>query len=121
MKIEKPMTENERKNGNLLYRYLMKNDIVTKEEMFKVLGWDSKKDRQLRDLLSEIGKRVPLISYSSGKGYKIAKNESDLQEVEHAWAELSSRCEELNKRIKPLIKFRDSYKFKGEEKWKKSN
>ena len=49
------------------------NDIVTKEQMLEHLGWDSKKDRQLRDLLSMIGKKVPLMATSDSKGYKIAK------------------------------------------------
>ena len=34
-----------------------------------------------------------------------------LREVEHTWAELSSRVEVLNKRIVPLIAFRDKIKF----------
>ena len=114
MKIEKPLTENQRLYCNKIYKYLMVNDVLTKEDMLEYLGWDKNKDRQLRDILSIIGKRFPLISVSSGKGYKIAKNESDLREVEHTWAELSSRCEELTKRIEPLLKFRDSIKFKGE-------
>ena len=111
MEIKKPMTENEKKNGNLLYRYLMQNDVVSKEQMLAVLGWDSKKDRQLRDLLSMIGKKVPLIATSDSKGYKIAKTKADLREVEHTWAEMSSRIENLQERIAPLIKFRDAYKY----------
>ena len=55
MKIEKPMTENQKLYGNMLYKFLMTNDIVTKEEMLAYLGWDKNKDRQLRDLLSMIG------------------------------------------------------------------
>ena len=111
MKIEKPMTENQKFYGNKLYKYLMQNDFVTKEQMLAHLGWDKSKDRQLRDLLSLIGQKVPLISISSDKGYKIAKTKDDLELVEHSWAELSSRVEVLNSRITPLIKFRDKYKY----------
>ena len=68
MKIEKPMTENQKYYGNMLYKVLMVNDIVTKEEMLAHLGWDKNKDRQLRDLLSMIGKKKPLISTSDSKG-----------------------------------------------------
>ncbi len=111
MKIEKPMTENQKLYGNKLYKFLMQNDVVTKEEMFEHLGWDKKKDRQLRELLSLIGQKVPLISLSSDMGYKIAKTKDDLELVEHSWAELSSRTEVLTSRMQPLIKFRDKYKF----------
>lgn len=114
MEIKKPMTENEKKNGNLLYRYLMQNDIVSKEQMLNVLGWDSKKDRQLRDLLSMIGKKVPLIATSDQRGYKIAKTKADLEEVEHTWKELDSRINNLDERRKPLIKFYEQYKYKGD-------
>jgi DNA-binding winged helix-turn-helix (wHTH) protein len=114
MEIKKPMTENERKNGNLLYKYLMQNDVVSKEQMLAVLGWDSKKDRQLRDLLSMIGKKVPLIATSDQKGYKIAKSKRDLEEVEHQWKELDSRIENLKERVTPLIKFYEQYKYKGD-------
>ena len=110
MEIKKPMTENEKKNGNLLYKYLMQNDVVSKEEMFAVLGWDSKKDRQLRDLLSMIAKKKPLIATSDQKGYKIAKTKQDLYAVEHEWKELDSRINNLDERRKPLIKFYEQYK-----------
>lgn len=110
MEIKKPMTENEKKNGNLLYRYLMQNDVVSKEQMLAVLGWDSKKDRQLRDLLSMIGKKVPLIATSDQRGYKIAKTKADLEEACHQWKELSSRIENLRERIIPLAKFYEKVK-----------
>ena len=113
MEIKKPMTENEKKNGNLLYKYLMQNDVVSKEEMLAVLGWDSKKDRQLRDLLSMIGKKVPLIATSDQKGYKIAKTKADLEQVCHQWRELDSRINNLDERRKPLIKFYEQ--IKGEK------
>lgn len=78
MKIEKPMTENQKLYGNKLYKFLMQNDVVTKEEMFEHLGWDKKKDRQLKELLSLIGQKVPLISLSSDMGYMIVKTKDDL-------------------------------------------
>jgi DNA-binding winged helix-turn-helix (wHTH) protein len=109
MEIKKPMTENEKKNGNLLYKYLMQNDIVSKEQMLAVLGWDSKKDRQLRDLLSMIGKKRPLIATSDQRGYKIAKTKADLEEVIHQWKELDSRIEQLEERKKPLIDFYEKW------------
>lgn len=113
MKIEKPMTENQKKNGNALYRLLMAYDVVTKEEMLAELGWDSRKDRQLRELLSLIGQKVPLIATSDQKGYKIAKTEKDLEEVEHQWKELDSRINQLDKRKIPLIEFYEKHKYKN--------
>ena len=110
MNIEKPMTENQKYYGNMLYKFLMHNDIVTKEQMLEHLGWDSKKDRQLRDLLSMIGKKRPLISTSDSKGYKIAKTKADLDEVCHQWKEFDKRISELELRKQPLIKFYDKYK-----------
>ena len=38
----------------------------------------------------------------------------DLEEAEHALAELSSRIEELEKNMKPLYKFRDWAKYGGQ-------
>ena len=110
-KCEKPMTENQKKNGNLLYRLLMTYDVVTKDEMCAELGWTTSKDRQLRELLSMIGRKVPLIATSDQKGYKIAKTKADLEEVCHQWKELDSRILNLKERITPLIKFSHSVLF----------
>lgn len=105
------MTENERMFGNKLYRYLMKLDYpATKEMMLFYLGWTKRKERQLRKLLSQIAQKLPVVSTSDSKGYFIAKSKDDLEAVEHQWAELSSRIEELEKRIKPLLEFREKYK-----------
>ena len=105
MSFEKPMTENQKMNGNKLYKFMKNNDVVTKEQMLDCLGWDKSKDRQWRDLISCIAKRVPVISTSDSKGYKIAQTKQDLKDVVHQWKELDSRIEELQKRREPLIKF----------------
>ena len=105
MSFEKPMTENQKINGNKLYRFMKNSDVVTKEQMLECLGWDKTKDRQLRDLISCIAKKVPVISTSDSKGYKIAKTKQDLKDVVHQWKEIDSRIEELEKRKQPLIKF----------------
>lgn len=104
---EKPMTENQKFYGNKLYKFMMANGVVTKEDMLIHLGWDKSKDRQLRELISLIAKKVPVISTSDTRGYKIAKTEKDLQEVEHQWKELDKRIAELELRKKPLIQFYD--------------
>lgn len=105
MGFEKPMTQKQKENGNKLYKFMMTKDVVTKEDMFAVLGWDKSKDRQLRDLISLIAKKVPVISTSDTRGYKIAKTKEDLKEVEHQWKELDKRISELELRKQPLIKF----------------
>lgn len=114
MAFEKPMSENQKENGNKLYRFMKYNDFVTKEQMLAHLGWDKTKDRQLRDLISMIAKKVPVISTSDSKGYKIAKSPADLEEVEHQLKEFDSRIQEIEKRKEPLWKFRDKVKFGGE-------
>jgi hypothetical protein len=113
MEVKKPMTENEKFYGNKLYSFLMQNDVVTKEEMLKYLDWDKSKDRQLRNLLSLIGQKVPLIATSDQKGYKIAKTEKDLADVEHQWKENDSRIKVLQDKNKPLIKFYEQHKYKN--------
>lgn len=108
--IGKPMTENQKENGNKLYRFMMTSDYVTKEKMLAYLGWDKIKDRQLRDLISLIAKKVPVISTSDKKGYKIAKTIYDIEEVIHSWKEIDSRIAELEERKKPLIEFYEKHK-----------
>ena len=109
MKCEKPMTENQRQNANELYRFLMVSDVVTKEELCAELGWTQIKDRQLRELLSMIAKKKPLIATSNQRGYKIAKTKDDLEEVIHEWKELDSRIKKLEERKKPLIEFYEKW------------
>lgn len=113
MEIKKPMTENQKFYGNKLYKFLVNNNTVTKEEMLDHLGWEHTmtNDRKVRELLSLIGKKVPLVSVSSSKGYFIAKTEKDLIMVEHSLLEWQSRKDEADARMKPLLDFRDEKKF----------
>lgn len=109
MKYERPYTENEKANANKIYFLLKKNGVVTKRQMLNHLGWGDDKDRQLRYLISMIAQKVPIIATSDQKGYKMAQTREDIKEVKHQWAELSSRVEEIEKRITPLINFMDRY------------
>ena len=111
MKIEKSVTDNIKERVNTLYLYMKSiyPTPITKEKVCEVCG--VKSTRQARDILSVLAQRKPLISTSDSKGYRLALTKDDLEEVEHTWAELSSRVEELNKRIEPLIKFRDKMKY----------
>ena len=109
MNYEKPLTNNIKEKANTLYLFLKGiGRYATKEEIGVCLG--VKNERSVRDIISLLATKKPIISNSSGKGYKLAQTKEDLEEVEHTWAELSSRIEEIEKRIKPLIKFIDKQK-----------
>ena len=56
-------------------------------------------------VISVLATKRPIISHSGNKGYKLAKSLSDVDDAQRVWAELSSRMEELEKRIIPLINF----------------
>lgn len=107
--MSKPTTENMKARVNLLYRYMTLNQQpITKEQVCDICGVAN--ERQAREILSVLAQRKPLISTSDNKGYQLAVSSKQLAEVEHTWAELSSRMEELEKRIRPLIEFRDKVK-----------
>ena len=113
MKIEKPLTEKMREKANACYRLFRDTDgYLTKSEIGEYLSL--KDERQVRDVISLVATKVPIISKSNSKGYKMAKTAADYDEAMNTWAEVSSRMEQLEKRIYPLIKFKD--KIKGEQK-----
>ena len=106
MEYTKPPTDNMKCKANKLFKYL--KDIgryATKEEIGDFLGISN--ERSVRDVISLLATKKPIISHSGGKGYKLAQTADDLEEVERTWAELSSRAEELERRMQPLIAFRE--------------
>jgi biotin operon repressor len=105
VKCEKPeFTEEMRAKLNKMYK-LLKDRFYSKQELMQIFGLG---ERQIRMIITEISHRFPVISTSgTNAGYKIATSEADLELVEHTWGELSSRLTEIEKRIEPLIKFRD--------------
>jgi hypothetical protein len=108
MKCEKPeYTKEMRDKLNKMYA-LLKERFYSKQELMGIFGLG---ERQIRMMITEISHRFPIISVSgSNLGYKLATSKEDLELVEHTWGELSSRMEEIEKRIKPLIKFIDKIK-----------
>lgn len=104
MKIEKPLTQNQKYYANKLYALFLKNRILTKEQMFECLGWEKSKDRQLRDTISIIAQKFPIISTSDTKGYMLARDE-DIEFVKHQILENRSRMNEIQKRNTPLENF----------------
>lgn len=111
--IKKPeLNENKKLLCNKVYMFLKNNKrYCNKEELTNVLGWELPKyDRQIRDIISIIAKLKPIISTSDSKGYKLAQTKDDIDEVNHQWAELSKRSDEILDRCKPLINFIDKLK-----------
>ena len=109
-KYQKPITPAMKEKANKLFFYL--KDIgryATKEEIGEFLG--IKDERVIRDIISLLATKKPIISHSGFRGYMLAQTEEDLEEVERTWAELSSRCESLQERMQPLIKFRERVKY----------
>ena len=115
-KCEKPITDNMKDKANKLYFFLKGiGRYATKEEIGEYLG--IKNERSVRDVVALLATKKPIISKSNSCGYKLAQTIEDLEEVENTWGDLSSRIEELEKRIKPLIEFRDKVKYNiGENK-----
>ena len=104
MKCEKPQLSNSQEKANELYLYLKQRfDYVSKEEIGAYLG--VKNERSVRDIISLLATKKPILSNSGGKGYKLAQTIDDLEELKHTWAELDSRIEQLEERKKPLLKF----------------
>lgn len=109
MECKKPeFTDEMKRKLNAMYK-MLKDKYYTKQEL--MAHFDTG-ERQVRMMLSHLSHKVPLIATSgTNEGYKVATSEADLELVEASWAELSSRIEQLEKRIKPLAEFREKYKF----------
>lgn len=114
MKCEKPTTTRMKEKARLIYDYLKANDrFVGKDELARVIGVSD--ERTVRDVITFIAMSAPIISNSKQSGYKLARKVSDAEAVKHTWIELSSRQQELGKRMKPLIRFYNKAKAKGAE------
>jgi hypothetical protein len=101
-------TEEMRARLNKMYK-LLKEKFYTKKELMEIFNLG---ERQIRMMIAEISHRFPVISTSgTNAGYKIATSKDDLELVEQTWGELSSRMTETEKRIAPLIKFRESVRW----------
>lgn len=106
--IKKPeLNEQDKRRANELFTYMKrKADYCTKEELCKVLGWSyPEKDRQIREMISNLAKVKPIIGTSDKRGYKLAQTAADKEIARHQWAELSKRADEIMSRCLPLINF----------------
>ncbi len=108
MKPTKPITNNMKEKANELYAYMKKAypRYCTKDELAQVIGCTN--ERTVRDVIAALSTVRPIIANSTTNGYKLALTPSDVEDVRHTWAELSSRNQEIEKRMKPLIKFIES-------------
>ena len=86
---------------------MLKSRTYTKQELQEHFfgKTNSNTERQIRDLISTLAKKVPVIATSDSKGYSIPRTAQDLEKVKHQWKEIDSRIAELDKRRKPLIDF----------------
>lgn len=111
MEFKKPeLTEKQKERANDVYRYLKTYGVSTKQELCNFLDWkyNSSNDRRIREILSILAKKVPIISLSNQKGYKLATIK-DMDDVIHQWKEFDSRIKEMEARRKPLIDFYSKY------------
>lgn len=109
MGYEKPISEQDKQKANTLYRHMLHNNgaVVTKEEVCRLFSLSNEK--AARDVIKLVGVKVPVISYSTKKGYRLAKSGEDIADVDHTLFELFSRIEELFRRAYPLIDFKKKY------------
>ena len=112
MEFKKPTVTKFKERCEQVYEFMCYRDYVTKPEIAKLLQMSYPRcDRQIRDIIATLAQTYPIVSTSdTNKGYKLAREVHDLELCKHSWAELSSRIDELNKRMKPLIKFLQKHK-----------
>ena len=110
-----------KEKANALYKYMYKAypRYCSKEELAEVIG--CKNERSVRDVIALLSTRTAVISNSTTKGYKLAVTTADTEEVRHTWAELSSRAEELEKRMKQCIRFIEKAREKELQKGVQAN
>lgn len=113
MKPEKPITDGMKEKANAVFLILKRGGFWTKQQIGEILG--IKNERSVRDIISLLSKRVPIISTSDNKGYALAMSGKDLEDVIHTWKEIDSRIAELEERKKPLIKFYEKYNKQQKE------
>lgn len=107
VEFKKPTISKFEERCKRVFYWLQVRDYVTKPQIAEFLGWQyPKTDRQIRDIISSISQKHPIVSTSdTNKGFKLAKDPSDIELVKHSFNELNSRIDEMNKRKRPLMNF----------------
>ena len=107
--IGKPeVSELDKKRTQELYTYMkLVGRPCTKEELCRVIGWEYNKtnDRRIRELINRIKKRRPIIATPDQRGYKVATDREDLEEVVHQWRYIDKVQADLEETKGPLMKF----------------
>jgi len=78
---------------NKVYRFICQNESADKFEIANLIG--STSERVGRDYASAIKQRVPIISHSGFKGFKVARTCEDVKDNERTIFEVLSRCEAM--------------------------
>lgn len=113
MDFKKPLTENMKQKARAVVNYLKANErFVEKKELCEVIGCSN--ERTVRDVIAYVALYYPIIANSAQSGYKLARRASDFEDVQHTYAELYSRRNELGLRMRPLEKFSEWAKKKQE-------
>jgi len=95
------MSEKQKQECNAIAR-LIANDWMQKKEIQDIFKMD---ERTVRDRISKIAKKVPVIAISDKRGYKRALDSADLSYAKQTFNELKSRIKELEERAAPLEMF----------------
>lgn len=95
------MTEERRAKLNALYR-IMLDKAVTKEDVMDIFRVS---ERIARDMIVEVAKVRPVISFSDKRGYRVACRPEDLTDARHALLDIRSRQSELERRALMLEQF----------------
>lgn len=88
-----------------VYNYLKLKypEWATREEISAATGIC---DRTVRDCIAKMRYKIPVCSFATQKGYRLALTENDMADVEHTLAEMESRRKELALTERPLIIFK---------------
>ena len=108
---DKPMTQKDKEMLNSMAKMLAV-DWMTKPEIMKMFRLG---ERKARDCVNAIAKRVPIMSLSSGKGYKWARSIDDPDNAIAARNELRSRKKEMQEREERLTEFINSFVINEKE------
>ncbi len=95
------MKEERKAQLNALFR-VMCDKTVTKEDVMGMFGVG---ERVARDMISEIAKVRPVISFSDRRGYRVACRPEDLTDARHALLDIRSRQSEMERRALMLEQF----------------
>lgn len=107
----------EKERLNKVYTYVRDNAThefgVDKEVISNIIGL--KGERVGRDYISALKKRKAVISHNGYKGFRLAKNELDIQDNERTMFEVMSRCEEMLYGVLQNLEFERKYNIKFEK------